>query len=159
LNEQVKWEFYSGYLYLSMSAYFHNAGLPGFAHWMRLQAQEELQHAVKFYDFLLEHGEAVRLAAVDAPAASWKNPLDVFEKTLEHERGVTARINKLATLARKEGDFSVEIFLHWFITEQVEEEASVNDVLSRLKLIKGEGHGLFLLDKELGARVLTSAGD
>ncbi len=157
LNEQVKWELYSSYLYLSMSAYFQDAGLPGFAHWMRLQAQEELQHALKFYDYILEHGNKAVLETIDAPPASWKNAVDVFDKTLEHERSVTARINKLAALARKEEDFASEIFLHWFVTEQIEEEANVSAVLSQLKLIKGEGQGLLLLDRELGARTLTPA--
>jgi ferritin len=157
LNEQVQWEFYSAYLYLAMSAHLQNAGLPGFAHWMRMQAQEELAHALKFYDFLLGRGAPVKLAAVDAPPPEWKNPQDVFEKTLEHERAVTTRIGRLMALARKEEDFAAEIFLQWFVTEQTEEEASVSDVLNRLKLIKGEGNGLFMLDRELAARAAPSS--
>lgn len=157
LNEQIKYELYSSYLYLGMSAYFQDAGLPGFAHWMRLQAEEELRHTMKFYDYILERGDKVKLSSVEAPPASWKNPLDVFEKTLAHEREVTARINRLASLARKEEDFAAEIFLQWFVAEQVEEESGVCDVLNRLKLIKGEGQGLFLLDKELGGRAEDAA--
>jgi len=155
LNEQVKWELYSGYLYLGMAAYFQEAGLPGFAQWMRAQAQEELSHSIIFYNFILGRGGSIKLAAIDAPPVRYKNSLEVFEKTLEHERGVTARINKLVGQARKEEDFATDIFLQWFVTEQVEEEESVTDVINKLTLIKGDGKGLLMLDKELGARVFT----
>jgi len=155
LNEQVKWEMYSGYLYLGMAAYFQEAGLPGFANWMRAQAQEELSHSIIFYNFILGRGGSIKLAAIDAPPAGYKNSLEVFEKTLAHERSVTARINKLVAQARKEEDFATDIFLQWFVTEQVEEEESVTDVLNQLKLIKNDGHGLLMLDKELGARVFV----
>ena len=155
LNEQVKWELYSGYLYLGMAAYFQEAGLPGFANWMRVQAQEELSHGILFYNFILGRGGSITLAAIDAPPAGYKNSLGVFEETLEHERGVTARINKLVAQARKEEDFATDIFLQWFVTEQVEEEESVTDVLNKLKLVKNDGQGLLMLDKELGARVFS----
>lgn len=155
LNEQVKWELYSGYLYLGMSAYFQEEGLPGFASWMRVQAQEELSHGVIFYNFILGRGGSIKLAGIDAPPAGYKNALEVIEATLEHERGVTARINRLVGQARKEEDFATEIFLQWFVSEQVEEEESVNAVLNRLKLVKSDGQGLLLLDRELGARVFT----
>jgi len=155
LNEQVTWELYSGYLYLGMAAYFQEAGLSGFAQWMRAQAQEELSHSIMFYNFILERGGSIKLASIDAPPARYKNSLEVFEKTLEHERSVTARINKLVGQARKEEDFATDIFLQWFVTEQIEEEGSVADVLNKLNLIKGDGKGLLMLDKELGARVFT----
>jgi ferritin len=155
LNEQVKWEFYSGYLYLGMSAYFHEAGLPGFATWMRVQAQEEVSHGVLLYNFILGRGGSIKLAALDAPPAGYRNSLDVFEKTLEHERSVTARINKLVGQARKEEDFATDIFLQWFVSEQVEEEENVTGVLNKLKLIKNDGQGLLMLDTELGARVFA----
>ena len=156
LNEQVKWELYSGYLYLGMSAYFQEAGLPGFGTWMRAQAQEELSHAMIFYNFILGRGGNIKLAAIDAPPVGYKSSLEVFEKTLAHERGVTARINKLVSQARKEEDFATDIFLQWFVTEQVEEEESVTDVLNMLKLVKSDGQGLLMLDKELGGRVFTA---
>jgi ferritin len=155
LNEQVKWEMYSGYLYLGMSAYFQETGLPGFATWMRVQAQEELSHSMIFYNFILGRGGSIKLAAVDAPPTDYKSSLAVFEKTLEHERNVTARINKLVAQARKEEDFATDIFLQWFVTEQVEEEESVTDVINKLRLIKNDGQGLLMLDKELGARVFV----
>ena len=155
LNEQVKWELYSGYLYLGMAAYFQETGLPGFANWMRVQAQEELSHGIMFYNFILGRGGSIKLAAIDAPPANYKNSLEVFAKTLEHERSVSARINKLVSQAKKEEDFATEIFLQWFVTEQVEEEESATDVLNKLTLIKNDGQGLLMLDKELGARVFV----
>jgi ferritin len=155
LNDQLRWELYSGYLYLGMAAYFQEAGLPGFASWMRAQAQEELSHGMIFYNFILGRGGSIKLSAIDAPASAYKNSLDVFEKTLEHERAVSARINKLVGQARKEEDFATDIFLQWFVTEQVEEEESVNDVINKLKLINNDGKGMLMLDRELGARVFT----
>lgn len=155
LNEQVKWELYSGYLYLSMSAYFANQGLPGASNWMRVQAQEELSHAMKFYDFILERGGAASLKAIDAPPAKWASPLKVFEESLKHERSVTARINNLMDVAMAEKDHATNIFLQWFVTEQIEEESSVGDVINKLKLVGKNGEGLLMIDKELAARVFT----
>ena len=155
LNEQVKWELYSSYLYLGMAAYFQEAGLPGFANWMRAQAQEELSHGMIFFNFILGRGGSITLAPIDAPPPNYQNSLEVFEKTLEHERSVTARINKLVGRARKEEDFATDIFLQWFVTEQVEEEESASDVIHKLKLINNDGNGLLMLDRELGLRVFT----
>lgn len=157
VNEQIKWELYSGYLYLSMSAWFADKGMPGFTHWMRLQAQEELMHAMKFYDFLIERGGSVELHAVDAPPKSWASPLAVIQETLKHEQSVTARINELMNLAMNERDHATTIFLQWYVTEQVEEEDNVGDVLAKLKLVGDKGEGLFMLDKELGQRVLGAS--
>ena len=156
LNEQVQWELYSGYLYLGMAAYFQETGLPGFAAWMRAQAQEELSHAMIFYNFILGRGGNIKLAAIGAPPVGYKGNLEVFEKALEHERAVTARINKLVSQARKEEDFVTDVFLQWFVTEQVEEEENVVDVLNQLKLIKNDGQGLLMVDKELGTRVYVT---
>lgn len=156
LNEQVKWEFYSSYLYLGMSAYFQEMGLPGFANWMRVQAQEELSHGILFYNFILGRGGSITLSSIEAPTAEYKNSLDVFEKTLEHERSVTVRINKLVAQARKEEDFATDIFLQWFVSEQVEEEENVTDVINKLRLIKNDGQGLLSLDRDFGARVFTA---
>ena len=155
LNEQVKWELYSSYMYLSMSSYFLDKGLGGFANWMRIQAQEELFHAMRFFDFIGERGGRAVLHPVDAPPAEWKNPLDAFTHTLEHERLVTSRINDLVNVAIEEKDQATNIFLQWFVTEQVEEEDSVNDVLNKLRLINGEGQGMLMLDKDLATRVFT----
>ncbi len=157
LNEQLNAEMYSSYLYLSMSAYFSDAGLSGFANWMRIQAQEELSHAMKFYDYINERGGRVILKQIDAPETEWESPLAAMEAVLEHEKKVTALINDLVDLAIKEKDHATNIFLQWFVTEQVEEEDSVNEVLSKLKLIGGEGNGMFIIDKELSTRVFTPA--
>ena len=154
LNRQVNAELYSSYLYLSMSAHFQSANLPGFANWMRVQAQEELVHAMKFYDFILERDGRVVLEAIDTPPTEWVSPLLAFEAAYKHEQHVTSRINDLADLAVSEKDHATSIFLQWFITEQVEEEDSVSDVLNKLKLVGG-GEGLFFLDKELGARTFV----
>lgn len=157
LNEQLNAELYSSYLYLSISAYFSDAGLAGFANWMRIQAQEERDHAMMFYDYIIERGGKVLLTEIAAPRTEWENPVAAFEQVLEHEQKVTSLINNLADLAISEKDHATNIFLQWFISEQVEEEASAKDVLSKLKLIGGEGNGMFSLDKDLAARVYTPA--
>ncbi|BBD07880.1 ferritin [Desulfovibrio ferrophilus] len=155
INEQIKWEMYSGYLYLSMSAWCADEGLPGFAHWMRLQGQEELAHAMKFYDYVLERGGKIELQAIDKPDHQWKSALAVVEHTLEHEQHVTARINDLMSLAQEEKDHAACIFLQWFIEEQVEEEDSVGEVLHKLKLVSKDGAGMYMLDKEMATRIFT----
>lgn len=155
LNEQIKWEMYSANLYLAMSAYLQDAGLTGFAHWMRVQYQEETAHALKFYDFLLTRGGQVTMLPIDAPTADWPDVLSIYEHTLSHEREVTRRINDLVHLAKEERDFATDIFLQWFVSEQVEEEETVKDIISKLRLIKGEGQGMLLLDKDMAARVFT----
>jgi len=154
LNDQIKWEYYSAYLYLSLSAYFQNKGLPGFANWMDVQFQEEQMHARKMFDYVNEKGARVVLQGIDAPQNEWKSPLDAFQFALNHEYQVTKRINDLVTLAQKENDHASAIFLHWFVTEQVEEEANFGDTVNKLKLV-GDGGGLFMLDRELATRVYT----
>ncbi len=154
LNDQVQWELYSAYIYLAMSAWFQAQGLPGFANWMRIQFQEETMHAMKFHDFILERGGRARLQAIDAPPHDWKSPLAAFEHALEHEEGVTERINKLMSLAMEAKDHATAIFLQWFVTEQIEEEASVQDIIQKLKLTEGATGGMFMLDKDLAARAL-----
>lgn len=155
LNDQIKWELYSAYLYLSMSAYFADKGLPGFAHWMRMQAQEEHFHAMKFYDYVLERGGRVELQAIDAPPSGWSSSMEVMEETLKHEQHVTLLINDLVDVAISERDHASNIFLQWFVTEQVEEEDSVSEALAKLRLVGSEGNGIFMLDKEMGTRVFN----
>jgi ferritin len=155
LNQQLNAELYSSYLYLSMSAYFQSINLPGFANWMRVQAQEELVHGMKFYDFINERGGRVMLQQVKAPPAEWSSPLDVFENAYKHEQKVTGLINDLVNLAVGEKDHATNIFLQWFVTEQVEEEASANEVVQKLKLVGKDSGGLFMLDAEMGQRVFT----
>jgi ferritin len=155
LNEQIKWELYSAYLYLSMAAYFESINLPGFANWMKVQVQEELSHAMKFFDYVNGRGGRVTLAAVEAPPSEWDSPLAVFEATYEHEQVVTGRINALVDLAVAESDYATNQMLQWFVTEQVEEEASADEMVQKLKLVGKEGGGLFMLDRELAQRVFT----
>lgn len=152
MNEQIKHELYSAYLYLSMSAHFEAHNLPGFGHWMRVQAQEELGHALKFYDFILERGEQVRLLAVDQPPAEFQSPLAIFEQALEHEKSVTAKINNIYTAAVKESDYPSQTFLQWFVDEQVEEEKNATLIVETLKMIDGQAAALYMLDRELGRR-------
>ena len=158
LNEQIKWELYSAYLYLSMSAHFASINLVGFANWMRVQAQEELSHAMKFYDYVIERGGKINLLAVDAPPVKWASPLAAFKNAYEHEQHVTSRINDLVSLALKIKDHATHILLQWFVTEQVEEEASADGVVQQLKLIGKDSSGLFMLDRELGQRTFTPPG-
>lgn len=157
LNEQVKWELFSSYLYLGMSSWYNQNGLPGFAHWMMMQAEEEMHHAMKFYRYILERGGETKLHAIDSPTQCWESATDVFEYGLAHEIDVTRRINALMDVAYAEKDHACTIFLQWFITEQVEEEDSFNDILSKLRLIGGQGEGLFMLDNEMAGRAAPSA--
>lgn len=156
LNQQVNAELYSSYLYLSMSAHFSEINLGGCAHWMRLQAQEELNHALKIYDYINERGGRVELSAIKAPPRKWDSPTAVFEEVLRHEEKVTGLINKLVDLAIDAKDHATNNFLQWFVAEQVEEEAGANEVLQKVKLAAKEG-GLFILDQELAKRVLAPA--
>ncbi len=159
INEQIKHEYYSSYMYLSMSAYFSDMGLAGFAHWMRMQAEEELLHANKFYDYLLARGGKVTLLAIDAPPAGWKSPLDVFQEGLKHEQFVTSRINALMDLAVSSKDHAAHFFLQWFINEQVEEEENFGSMINNLKMVKNDGHGLLLLDRELAGRAAPTIAE
>jgi ferritin len=152
LNGQVNAELYSSYLYLSMNAYFKSVNLDGFANWMYAQAQEELMHAMKLYDFINQRGGRSLLAAIEAPPDQWDSPLAVFEDTLKHEQKVTGLINGLVDIAMEERDHATQIFLQWFVTEQIEEEESVGNVLEQLKLLGDAKQGLFMMDRELAAR-------
>jgi len=160
-NNQLNEELFSSYLYLSMSAYFESVSLMGFANWMRCQAQEELVHAMKFFSFINERGGRVVLAEVGAPATKWDSPLHAFREAYHHEEKITALINGLVDLALQEREHSANAFLQWFVTEQVEEEASTDAVVQQLKLAGDAGGGLFMIDRELAARVFvmpTTAG-
>jgi len=152
LNEQINKELYSAYLYLSMSAYAENENLKGTAHWMALQAKEETGHAMKFYKYLLEQGARVELQAIERPPVEFKSLRQLFEETLKHERKVTASIHALTKLAKDEQDYATEIALQWFVSEQVEEEANVEEILAKLNMVGADTRGIYLLDRELGAR-------
>jgi ferritin len=152
LNEQVKHELASAYFYLSVCGYFESTNLRGCAHWMRVQAQEEVGHAMKFFDFLNDRGERVRLQAIDKPAEAFESPLDAFMQVLENERSVTSLINSLYEQAVKAGDYPTQVLLQWFVQEQVEEERNASDVLERLRLAEDNPTALLLIDRELAGR-------
>ncbi len=152
MGEQIKHEFYSAYLYLSMAGSFEVANLTGFAHWMREQAREEMEHAVKFFDFLLDRGEQVQLQAIEAPPYAFRSPLDTFEQALEHEKEVTSLIHGLYELAVRENDYPAQVLLNSFVTEQVEEEKSATEIVERLRMAGEDGAALLILDREMGAR-------
>ncbi len=156
LNSQLNCEFYSSYLYRAMSAYANHKGMKGAANWLDIQAQEEMIHVQKFYDYIESQGARVVLDAIDKPPADYGTLTELFEAVLEHERMITGRINKLATQAVAESDHATQTFLQWFVTEQVEEEESVTNILDRLKLGGDTGPALFMIDNELATRVLTT---
>ncbi len=159
LSGQMNAELYSSYLYLSMNAYFKSVNLDGFANWMYYQAQEDLEHAMKFYDFINQRGGRVQLAQIEAPPSDWNSPLAVFEDTLAHEQKVTGLINDLVEVANEERDHASQIFLQWFVSEQVEEEDSVGGVLEQLKLMGEAKGGLFMMDREMAKRRPSEGGE
>ncbi|HWR41804.1 ferritin [Sporomusa sp.] len=152
INHQIQAEMYSANLYLAMSGYCMSKNLKGFANWLRVQYQEETMHALKFVDYILERGGELDLKVIDAPPAEFGKPVEVFEQILAHEEHVTSLINKLYEVAVEEKDVAAQIFLQWFVTEQVEEEASASEVLEQLRMIGDKNSGLFYLDKELATR-------
>jgi ferritin len=155
-NEQINAETYSAYLYWSMSAWCERNNLPGFANWMRIQAQEEMTHALKFYTHILERGGAVKLTTIDGPETEWKDIEAIFAATLKHENHVTDLINGLVDLTTKEKDHAGTQFLQWFVNEQVEEEKNADQILGQLKIMgKQPGAALYMLDKEMAARVFV----
>jgi len=155
INKQINWELYSSYLYFSMAAYFDSINLKGFSSWMRVQAMEEQAHVKKFYDFLTARGGRVILSEIKTPPYEWESPLAVFEEVLKHEQSVTSLINGLVDLSIELKDHASNSFLQWFVTEQVEEEASADDVLQSLKLNTDNPGGLFIVDKELAQRTFV----
>ncbi|MEA1993731.1 MAG: ferritin [Euryarchaeota archaeon] len=152
LNKQINKEIYSAYLYMSMSAYSEYTGLNGFANWFMVQYREEMEHAMKIYDYLNDQGKQVKLMSVEQPPTEFESAMDMFEKTLEHEKFITKSINDLVDLAIKENDHATQIFLQWFVTEQIEEEGNDNEIIAKLKLAGTKGNGLFMMDKELAER-------
>ena len=155
INQQINAELYSSYLYLAMATYFESNSLVGFSNWMRQQAQEELFHAMKMFDFVCERGGRVILQAIEQPPSKWTSPLNAFETVLSHEQKVTGLINNLVNLALDERDHATNIFLKWFVSEQVEEEATAGTLVDKLKLIGKDANGMFMLDTELAQRTFT----
>jgi ferritin len=152
MNDQINKELFSAYLYLSMAAHFENKNLAGFAHWMRIQEAEEREHAMKFYDFILERGGQVILKAIDAPASTWNSNLELFKEVAEHEAKVTASINSLYELALAEKDYPAQVMLQWFINEQVEEEKNAAEIVASLELVEARGTAVLMLDHRLAKR-------
>lgn len=156
LNEQVNKEFYSAYLYLAMEAYCTKIGLPGFAHWMRLQYEEENMHVTKMYDYILAQGGEIHLKQIEEPPREFSSPLEIFEKTLEHEQFITRSIHNLMGLAIEERDYATQAFLQWYVSEQVEEEANVHDVLNPLRMVGNDKGGLMMIDQNLSNRAAAA---
>jgi ferritin len=155
MNKQINAESYSAYMYLSMAAYFESKGLSGFANWMKVQYQEETAHALKFFNYLVGRGGKIVLKSVDQVPVEFNDIVDVFEKTLAHEIHVTEMINNLMNVAAAANDHASQSFLKWFVDEQVEEEANVEKILLTLKLINGQGDGIFMMDREMGQRIFV----
>lgn len=155
INKQIQREMYSSNLYLSMSAYFASKNLSGFAKWMELQAREEMMHAMKFFHFVLQRGGKPEITAIAAPKTEWESPLNVFEDAYHHETLVTGWIYELVEIAKAEKDFATDNLLQWFVTEQVEEEATSSEIVEKLRMIGSDTNGLFLMDNTLGSRTLT----
>ena len=153
LNKQINEELYSAYLYQAMSAYVADVGYAGASVWLDHQAEEEMIHARKFYDYILERSGKIELLSIEKPPIDYGSLLDIFEAALKHEQHITGRINHLVSLARDEKDYATDNFLQWFVAEQVEEESTVSDIIAKLKLVGDHVGGLFQLDKELGTRV------
>jgi len=156
INDQINAELYSAYLYLSMAADFADKGYEGMEQWMRAQAREEKEHAMRFFDYLQERGGRVKLEAIEKPKEEWESPLEAFEEALEHEKYVTERINEMADLAEKEKDRATLNMLQWFIDEQVEEEDSTETIVNKLKMVEDSPSGLMMLDSKLGERPTES---
>ena len=155
LNEQINAEYWSAYFYLSMAAYFENKNLPGFANWMKVQYLEEISHVMKFFSYVNERGGRVLLKPIDAVKTEWKDEIEVFEDTLKHEQKVTGLINNLVNIALEEKDHATHNVLQWYVSEQVEEESSADEILQQLKMVEGNKHGLLMLDRELKQRIFV----
>jgi ferritin len=152
INDQIKNEFYSAYLYLAMSAHCESANLPGFGAWLKVQSHEEWTHGMKLYEFLVDRGARVALQAIPQPPATFKTMLGLFEQVLEHEKKVTALIHSLYEVALKEKDYPAQVMLQWFINEQVEEEKNATQIVEQLKMIPEKGGSLLFLDRHMGKR-------
>ncbi len=152
MNEQINKELFSSYLYLSMAAHFEDKNLAGFAHWMRTQADEEREHGMKFYDFILERGGRVMLKGIDAPRTEWSSSLEIAEEVAAHEAKVTASIYELYEIAMQEKDYPAQVMLQWFISEQVEEEKNAAELVANLRLIEDRGTAVLMLDHRLAKR-------
>lgn len=152
VNEQITHEMASAYLYLQMAAWFEDANLPGFAHWMKVQFEEEQEHAMKFFEYIHDQGSRVELKAIPAPEVKFASPKEIFEKTLAHEKLVTSLILKINEAAKAQNDVATQVFLQWFVTEQIEEEKNASTILDLLEKVGGSTGALYQLDHQVGKR-------
>lgn len=159
LNDQINAEYFSSYLYLAMAAHCNTMNLPGMAHWMMMQEQEEHAHVMRFINYVFERRGTVELQAIEKPQQTWDSPLAIFEAAFEHEQKISRKIDDLVRLAREENDPATEAFLQWFVNEQVEEEASVDAIVQQLKMVEGNPAALFFVDRELASRTASSGGE
>ena len=159
MNDQINEEMFSSYLYLSMSAFFEEQGLEGMASWMKVQAQEEMIHAMKFFDQIAERDGRVVLEAIAKPDAEWESPLAAFEAAYKHEQHITGRIDTLVSVAEEEKDRASMVFLQWFVSEQVEEEATAKGIVDKLKMFGDAKHAIYMLDRELAQRTFAASAD
>jgi ferritin len=156
MNEQIKNELESYYIYLSMSAYFHAQSLDGMAHWMRCQAHEEMIHAMKFFDHIVGRGETIELLDLKQLKATWDSPLQAWKDTCEHERFITGKINNIIKIAREENDYASDTLLNWFTKEQIEEEQNADKIAKELEMVEGDKRGLLMIDRELATRIFVA---
>jgi len=156
LNEQIHAEFFSFYLYLSVAGYFKTQHFDGFAHWMQVQAQEEFNHAMKLFDYVNERGGVVKLLPLEAPKSEWTSPSDAVGAVFHHEQHISKRINNLVDLASSENDHATTVLLHWYVNEQVEEEATADTLYHQVKMLESSPQGLFMIDRELSGRVISA---
>lgn len=155
INDQINAELFSSYLYKSMASWFESQNLSGMANWMNIQAQEEMDHSMKFYDYVIERGGRVVLQAIEAPQSSWESPLEAFKDALDHEKYISRRIDDLMDMALEEKDHATRIMLNWFVEEQVEEEDNASANVAKVEMLKDSKRGTYMLDKEFAARVYT----
>lgn len=157
LNEHLNKELYAAYLYLAMAAFFESTNMPGFTSWMRAQAKEEYSHAMKFWQYVTDRGGKVTLLAIDQPPSKYRSPLDAFQQALAHEQEVSEAINKLYGRAVDERDYASEVFLQWFVSEQVEEEKNAQQIVDTLKMVGEDSASLLMIDREMGTRGAATA--
>ncbi len=158
INDQIKAELFSAYLYKSMASWFESEDFPGMANWMNIQSKEEMDHAMKFYDYVVERGGRVVFQAIEAPQSSWKSPLEAFEAALDHEKYISGRIDDLMDMSIEEKDHATRIMLNWFVEEQVEEEDNASRNVSRVRMLQDSKRGMYMLDREFADRVYSEPG-
>ena len=159
INRQIQHEFFAAYQYLGMMTYFESMSLSGFGHWMRLQAREEVEHALRLVDFLIDRGGKVELGVIESPDLDFDSPLEVMRSALEHERKVTGTINDLYALAVEKNDYPAQVLMQWFVSEQVEEEKNAGEIVDQLEFASGSASAMLVIDGRLADRVPPAAAE